>query len=259
MGFAFVQQSSIVELFNAADKLARAEEPQKAADLYKAWIAGNGGSELLHAVYFNYGVALSKLGDHAGAINALRASIRLKPDFYPPYINLGRALEDTRPTWNRGRRMAGAGRQSGQRQRRCGQAQADGPAADRPRARATNTDSAAEDALKQSLEINSSQPRGDPALDCPAAAAMQMAGRGGLGARRGEGVDAPYLAAVAGQPCRRSDVPTRQGLSLRQGQHRHSRRVRRDRRLQSPGGANPGSCASAMCPPTCASMPSASG
>ena len=94
MGFAFVQQSSIVELFNAADKLARAEEPQKAADLYKAWIAGNGSSELLHAAYFNYGVALSKLGDHAGAINALRDSIRLRPDFYPPYINLGRALED---------------------------------------------------------------------------------------------------------------------------------------------------------------------
>ena len=95
MGRAFVQQSSIAELFVAADKLARAQEPQQAADLYKTWIARNGSSELLHAAYFNYGVALSKLGDHAGAINALRASIRLKPDFHPPYINLGRALEDT--------------------------------------------------------------------------------------------------------------------------------------------------------------------
>ena len=92
MGSALVQQASIIELFSEADKLARAEEPQKAADLYKVWIARNGSSELLHAAYFNYGVALSKLGDHAGATNALRASIRLKPDFYPPYINLGRAL-----------------------------------------------------------------------------------------------------------------------------------------------------------------------
>ena len=90
-----MQQASIVELFTEADKLARAEEPQKAADLYKTWIARNGSNQLLHAVYFNYGVALSRVGDHAGAINALRASIRLKPDFYPPYINLGRALEDT--------------------------------------------------------------------------------------------------------------------------------------------------------------------
>ena len=41
------------------------------------------------------GSRFRELGDHAGAINALRECIRLKPDFYPPYINLGRALEDT--------------------------------------------------------------------------------------------------------------------------------------------------------------------
>ena len=88
-------QLSIVELFTEAQRLERSREPLQAADLYKTWIARNAGSPLLHAVYFNYGVALSKLGDHAGTINALRACIRLKPDFYPPYINLGRALEDT--------------------------------------------------------------------------------------------------------------------------------------------------------------------
>ena len=34
-------------------------------------------------------------GDRPGAINALREAIRIKPDFHPPYINLGRLLEDT--------------------------------------------------------------------------------------------------------------------------------------------------------------------
>ena len=154
---ALVQQSSIVELFSDAERLDRLQEPHKVADLYKAWIAANAGNPLLHAVYFNYGVSLSKVGDRAGAINALRECIRLKPDFYPPYINLGRLLEDagqlgfavgqwialvnSLPTINGdavkhklialqqlGRVLEGAYK-----------------------------DSAAEDALKQSLEINSAQ------------------------------------------------------------------------------------------------------
>jgi tetratricopeptide (TPR) repeat protein len=73
-GSACVQQSSIVDLFSAANRLESAQESQKAADLYKTWIASNPGNQLLHAVYFNYGVALSRLGDRAGAINALRSA-----------------------------------------------------------------------------------------------------------------------------------------------------------------------------------------
>ena len=157
MGLAFVQQSSIAELFVAADKLARAQEPQQAADLYKTWIARNGSSELLHAAYFNYGVALSKLGDHAGAINALRASIRLKPDFYPPYINLGRALEDTGQLGTAVTEWLALVNSL---------ASVNGDAVKHKLIalqqigrvlESTSTDSAAEDALKQSLEINSSQ------------------------------------------------------------------------------------------------------
>ncbi len=157
MGFAFVQQYSIVELFTAADKLARAEEPQQAADLYKVWIARNGSSELLHAAYFNYGVALSKLGDIPGAINALRASIRLKPDFYPPYINLGRALEDTGQLGTAVSEWLALVNSL---------ASVNGDAVKHKLIalqqigrvlESTSTDSAAEDALRQSLEINSSQ------------------------------------------------------------------------------------------------------
>lgn len=86
---------SVVDLFTEAQRLDGAAQPQQAADLYKVWIARNPGSQLLHAVYFNYAVVLSRLGDKAGTINVLRECIRMKPDFYPPYINLGRALEDS--------------------------------------------------------------------------------------------------------------------------------------------------------------------
>jgi predicted O-linked N-acetylglucosamine transferase (SPINDLY family) len=152
-----VQQSSIVELFTEADRLARSQEPQKAADLYKGWIARNAGSQLLHAVYFNYGVALSKVGDQAGTINALRECIRLKPDFYPPYINLGRALEDTGQL---GTAVAEwltlvnslPGLNGDSVKHKLMALQQLGRVLE-----GTHNDGAAEDALKQSLDINSGQ------------------------------------------------------------------------------------------------------
>jgi predicted O-linked N-acetylglucosamine transferase (SPINDLY family) len=85
---------SIVDLINCAATLASTHQIQSALELYKTWIAHNADHILLHAVYFNYGVVLMAVGDRAGAINAYRESIRLKPDFSPPYINLGKALED---------------------------------------------------------------------------------------------------------------------------------------------------------------------
>jgi predicted O-linked N-acetylglucosamine transferase (SPINDLY family) len=95
---AVARQLSIIDLFNAAVQLQAIQQRPLAAELYKAWIAFNSDHELLHAVYFNYGVTLNDLGDRVGAINAFRTSIRIKPEFEPPYINLGRALEDTGQT-----------------------------------------------------------------------------------------------------------------------------------------------------------------
>ncbi len=92
---AVARQLSIFDLFNIASQLQAMQQRSLAAELYKVWIAYNGDHELLHAVYFNYGVTLNDLRDPVGAINAFRTSIRLKPEFDPPYINLGRALEDT--------------------------------------------------------------------------------------------------------------------------------------------------------------------
>ena len=92
--FGYLRRLTIGELFNQAEKLQADGEALASAELYKNWIACNPGDPLLHAAYFNYGVALAKAGDRLGAISATREGIRLKPDFYPPYINLGRLLED---------------------------------------------------------------------------------------------------------------------------------------------------------------------
>ncbi|MBX9828727.1 MAG: glycosyl transferase [Xanthobacteraceae bacterium] len=91
---AALRQLSIMDLFHGASTLLSMQQRPLVAELYKVWIALNGDHELLHAVHFNYGVTLADLRDFAGAINAFRDSIRCKPDFAPPYINLGRALED---------------------------------------------------------------------------------------------------------------------------------------------------------------------
>jgi len=88
------RQMSPVELFTITATLKSLNQTKLAADLYKIWIAYNGDNELVGIIYFNYGTALNEAGDKAGAINAFREGIRLKPDFYSSYINLGRVLED---------------------------------------------------------------------------------------------------------------------------------------------------------------------
>ena len=92
---AIGRQLSIAELIESATHLDARGQKQFVAELYKTWIAHNSSDALLHAAYFNYGVALSDLGDKAGAINAFKECIRLKPDFHPCFINLGRVLEDS--------------------------------------------------------------------------------------------------------------------------------------------------------------------
>ena len=88
----------ITDLFKEAERLETSGQSNLVPDLYKGWLALNPNDGLQHAAYFNYSVALSRVGDRAGAINALRACIRMKPDFLPPYLNLGRLLEDSGQT-----------------------------------------------------------------------------------------------------------------------------------------------------------------
>ncbi len=90
---AATPQMHITQLLEAAERLKSQGAKQQGADLYKAWIAYHPDDPLLYAAYFNYGVSLSEIPDHAGAVIALREAIRLKPDFFPPYINLGGLLD----------------------------------------------------------------------------------------------------------------------------------------------------------------------
>jgi len=88
-------QLPIGDLFERAEKLKALSQRGLAIELYKQWIAFNGDSPALYAAYFNYAVELNEASDRPGAINALRECLRIKRDFCPAYINLGRALEDS--------------------------------------------------------------------------------------------------------------------------------------------------------------------
>jgi predicted O-linked N-acetylglucosamine transferase (SPINDLY family) len=155
---AVAKQLSIGDLFKCATDLTALDQRQMASDLYKTWIAYNADNNLLYAVYFNYGVALMAARDNSGAINAFRESIRLKPDFHQPYINLGRTLED--------------GGQNGQAVSQWltlvnnlaavnGDSLTHKITALQQIGRVlenTNTDAAAEDALRQCIDLNVHQP-----------------------------------------------------------------------------------------------------
>ena len=65
---AISHQLSIADLISCAAQLDSLGQKQLAADLYKTWIAHNSSDVLLHAAYFNYGVALADIGDRPGAI-----------------------------------------------------------------------------------------------------------------------------------------------------------------------------------------------
>src|SRR6185312_14152158 len=82
---------TVSELISAASNLAA--EPSFVAELYRTWLESNGDDPLIYAMQFNYAVVLNGLGDLAGARHALEEAIRINPDFFPPYINLGHILE----------------------------------------------------------------------------------------------------------------------------------------------------------------------
>ena len=149
---------SVGDLFTLAEAHEARGDIGQAVVTYRNWIARNPAHPLLHAVYFNYGVALNKSGDRYGAMNALRAGLGIKPDFLPSHINLGRLLEDDG--------QAGAA-VTQWLQLVTQTAQIDGNAVKHKLIalqqlgrvlEAFQQDEPAEDALRQSLDINAHQP-----------------------------------------------------------------------------------------------------
>ena len=139
--------------------LSRAgENPAKAAELYKNWIALNDAHPGLHAIMFNYAVTLADAGDLPGAAFALRATIARAPGFAPAQINLGGILERL------GQRDLAVAAWSDLAKAPAaftGEVLAYKVLALKQMGRvleAANADSAAEQALRQSLELNPEQP-----------------------------------------------------------------------------------------------------
>jgi predicted O-linked N-acetylglucosamine transferase (SPINDLY family) len=92
---AAARRLPLLSMIGIAEDLKARGQANSAAELYKTWIAFNGDDPFVYIAYFNYGAALRELDDIAGAINALRECLRVKPLFGPAQINLGRAFEDS--------------------------------------------------------------------------------------------------------------------------------------------------------------------
>ncbi len=86
---------SVGELISAAATLEAEGKKLLAQRLYRTWIGNNGQNPLVAVALFNSAVLDSQLGENEAAITSLEAAIRQKPDFMPPYINLGSLYEKT--------------------------------------------------------------------------------------------------------------------------------------------------------------------
>ena len=88
------QDMSLGDLIQIAESLIGAGQTPLGIELYKTWLAFNAEHPLQHMARFNYSIALRKIGDVTGSIQALQVCVRTAPDFGPGHINLGRAFED---------------------------------------------------------------------------------------------------------------------------------------------------------------------
>ncbi|MEO5347777.1 MAG: hypothetical protein H7834_15570 [Magnetococcus sp. YQC-9] len=84
---------NLVELITQAEPLLQSGQNEPVVALYRAWLAENPGDPQTHFALYNLGVVLLNMQELTGARQAFEESIRLQPDFYAPYINLGNILE----------------------------------------------------------------------------------------------------------------------------------------------------------------------
>ncbi|WP_130469812.1 tetratricopeptide repeat protein [Candidatus Magnetaquicoccus inordinatus] len=84
---------SVPELIQLATQLSDQGAAAKMVDLYRIWLTYNANDPLAHAIHFNLGTYLSQGSDLLLAQVAFQEAIRVNPDFYPAYINLGGLLD----------------------------------------------------------------------------------------------------------------------------------------------------------------------
>jgi len=87
------QELSVPDLIRAVELLKQGGQMQAASALYATWVEHHADHPLLYAVLFNYAVALSDTDQLEPARTCLEHAIELNPDFMPAYINLGRVHE----------------------------------------------------------------------------------------------------------------------------------------------------------------------
>ena len=87
------QELSVPDLIRAVEVLKQGGQAQAVPTLYASWIEHNESHPLLYAVLFNYAVTLSDAEQLEAARQCLERAIALNADFMPAYINLGRIQE----------------------------------------------------------------------------------------------------------------------------------------------------------------------
>ena len=91
---AIRQELDAIALIDIASQLSANPLTQHlTAPLYQTWLVHNVGNPYGHAIYFNYGCILTAAKNLEAAKTVLSEAVRLNPDFFPAYINLGSVLE----------------------------------------------------------------------------------------------------------------------------------------------------------------------
>jgi predicted O-linked N-acetylglucosamine transferase (SPINDLY family) len=84
---------SVPDLIRTTDTLKKSGQADSVETLYATWIQHNPEHPLLYAVLFNYSVTLTEADKLNPARECLERAVALNPDFMPAYINLGRVYE----------------------------------------------------------------------------------------------------------------------------------------------------------------------